>query len=58
MGGCSFYTRIILVGVLAFAGGVGCQFYERNVPSAAAATATAAAVIEEAQNRWWKFRGM
>ena len=32
MGGCSFFTRIILVGILAFAGGVGCQFYERNVP--------------------------
>jgi len=32
VGRCSFFTRVILVGILAFAGGVGCQLYERNVP--------------------------
>ena len=32
MGGCSFFTRIVCVAFLAFAGGVGCQLYERNVP--------------------------
>ena len=37
MGGCSFFTRVIAVGVLAFAGGVGCQLYERNVPGASTA---------------------
>ena len=37
MGGCSFFTRIIFVGVLALAGGVGCQVFERNVPGASTA---------------------
>ena len=37
MGRCSFFTRIILVGILAFAGGVGCQLYERNVPGTSTA---------------------
>ena len=37
MGRCSFFTRIIFVSVVAFAGGVGCQLYERNVPSASTA---------------------
>jgi len=37
VGGCSFFTRIIVVGALAFAGGVGCQLYERNVPAASTA---------------------
>ena len=37
MGGCSFFTRIIAVGVLAFAGGVGCELYQRNVPGASTA---------------------
>ena len=37
MGRCSFFTRIILVSVIAFAGGVGCRVYERNVPSASTA---------------------
>ena len=37
MGRCSFFTRIILIGVLAFVGGVGCQLYERNVPQASVA---------------------
>jgi hypothetical protein len=37
VGGCSFFTRIIVVSVVAFAGGVGCQLYERNVPGASTA---------------------
>jgi len=37
VGSCSFFTRVILVGILAFAGGVGCQLYERNVPLASTA---------------------
>jgi hypothetical protein len=37
VGRCSFFTRIILVGILAFAGGVGCQLYERNVPGTSTA---------------------
>jgi len=37
VGRCSFFTRFILVSVVAFAGGVGCQLYERNVPSASTA---------------------
>jgi len=37
VGRCSFFTRIILVGILSFAGGVGCQFYERNVPGTSTA---------------------
>ena len=32
MRGWSFSTRIIAIGVLAFAGGVGCRIFERNVP--------------------------
>ena len=35
--GCSFFTRIIAVGILAFAEDVGCQLYERNVPAASTA---------------------
>jgi len=35
--GGSFVTRIIGVAVLAFAGGIGCQLYERNVPPAPSA---------------------
>ena len=37
MGNCSFFTRVILVGILAFAGGVGCQLYERNMPGTSTA---------------------
>jgi Cytochrome c7 and related cytochrome c len=33
--GCTFFTRIIVIGILALAGGVGCQLYERNVPQPA-----------------------
>ena len=37
VGGCSFFTRIILIGVLAFAAGVGCQLYGRNAPAVSSA---------------------
>jgi hypothetical protein len=33
---CSFFTRILAVGVLAFAGGVGCQLFEPDGPQPAA----------------------
>jgi hypothetical protein len=35
--GCSFFTRLVCVAALAFAGGVGCQLYERNVPQGSSA---------------------
>ena len=38
MGSCSLFTRALCIGFLAFAGGVGCQIYERNVPAAPTVT--------------------
>jgi hypothetical protein len=37
VGGCSFFTRIVFVAILAFGGGIGCQVFERNVPATSTA---------------------
>jgi hypothetical protein len=47
VGRCSFFTRVVLVGILAFAGGVGCQLFERNVPG----TSTAAVLARPEHSR-------
>jgi hypothetical protein len=37
VGNCSLFARVLLVALVTFAGGVGCQIYERNVPAASTA---------------------